>query len=82
MSSALILKAFILASLLLVMWARPAWAGYIDPNTGGMLFQMLAVAFAFISGLFFFYAGKVRMLFARLRRSFRAKLGWETPDEA
>jgi hypothetical protein len=82
MSASIILRAFILASLLLFLPARSAWAGYIDPNTGGMLFQMLAVVFVFISSLFFFFAGKVRMLFARLRRSFRAKLGWETPDEA
>jgi hypothetical protein len=82
MLSIIKLRAFVLASLLLFVLARPAWAGYIDPNTGGMLFQLLAVAFAFISGFFFFFAGKVRMLFARLRRFFRARLGRETPDEA
>jgi hypothetical protein len=82
MLASTILKALVFASLLLFVLPRPAWAGYIDPNTGGMLFQMLAVAFALISGMFFFFAGKIRMLFARLRRSFRAKLGGETPDEA
>jgi hypothetical protein len=82
MSASTILKALIFASLLLFVLPRPAWAGYIDPNTGGMLFQMLAVAFAFISGMFFFFAGRVRMFFARLRRSFRAKFGRETLDEA
>ena len=44
---------------------------YIDPNTGGMLFQVIAVLFGVISGLIFFFSGKIRMLFARLNRSVR-----------
>jgi hypothetical protein len=44
---------------------------YIDPNTGGMLFQILAVAFAALSGLVLFFSGKIRMFFARLRRRAR-----------
>jgi hypothetical protein len=44
---------------------------YIDPNTGGMLFQVLAVVFATLSGLVLFFSGKIRMFFARLRRRAR-----------
>jgi hypothetical protein len=48
---------------------------YIDPNTGGMLFQILAVAFAALSGLVLFFSGKIRMFFARLRRRAREAAG-------
>lgn len=44
---------------------------YIDPNTGGMLFQILAVVFATLSGIVLFFSGKIRMFFARLRRRAR-----------
>jgi len=44
---------------------------YIDPNTGGMLFQVLAVVFATLSGLVLFFSGKIRMFFAKLRRQAR-----------
>lgn len=44
---------------------------YIDPNTGGMLFQILAAAFAVISGMILFFSGRIRMFFARMRRRFR-----------
>jgi hypothetical protein len=52
---------------------------YIDPNTGGMLFQILAVAFAALSGLVLFFSGKIRMFFARLRR--RAREGSSDQEE-
>ncbi len=54
--------------------ARPALA-YIDPNTGGMLFQILAVFLASASALLLIFSRQVRMLFARLMRFFRARLG-------
>ena len=44
---------------------------YIDPNTGGMLFQILATAFALFSGLILIFSGKIRALIARARRSAR-----------
>ena len=44
---------------------------YIDPNTGGMLFQILAVAFAALSGLVLVFSSKIRMFFAKLRRKTR-----------
>ena len=41
---------------------------YIDPNTGGMLFQVLAVVFALFSGVFLVFSSKIRAGIAKLRR--------------
>ncbi len=41
---------------------------YIDPNTGGMLFQVLAVVFAMFSGVFLLFSSKIRAGIAKLRR--------------
>jgi uncharacterized membrane protein len=46
---------------------------YIDPNTGGMLFQILAVAFMAVSGIFLVFSGKIRAAIARLRRNMGPK---------
>jgi len=42
---------------------------YIDPNTGGMLFQVLAVAFAGISGMILLFSSRIKMFIARMRRN-------------
>lgn len=44
---------------------------YIDPNTGGMLFQILAVLFGAISGMVLIFSSRIKMFFARLRRRLR-----------
>jgi len=44
---------------------------YIDPNTGGVLFQALAAMLAVGSGLLLVFSGKIRESFARLRRRLR-----------
>lgn len=49
---------------------------YIDPNTGGMLFQMLAVILALFSGIIFFFSRQIKTFFARIRRKMRN----ETPE--
>lgn len=41
---------------------------YIDPNTGGMLFQVLAAILAVFSGTILIFSGKIRAAIARLRR--------------
>ncbi len=41
---------------------------YIDPNTGGILFQALAGLFAVISGVLFVFSRQIRERIARLRR--------------
>jgi hypothetical protein len=52
---------------------------YIDPNTGGMLFQVLAVMLAAFSGLLFFFSRQIKAGAARLRRSLRKD---EPPQDA
>ena len=46
-------------------------AGYIDPNTGGMLFQILAVMFGVISGALLLFSGRIKGLYYRVRRRFQ-----------
>ncbi len=41
---------------------------YIDPNTGGVLFQALAAVFAVVSVLVLSFAGRIRLFFAQLWR--------------
>jgi len=41
---------------------------YIDPNTGGILFQALAGLLAVLSGVLFFFSRQIRQGIARLRR--------------
>lgn len=44
---------------------------YIDPNTGGMLFQILAVLFGVISGALLLFSGKIKGVYYKLKRKFR-----------
>jgi hypothetical protein len=44
---------------------------YIDPNTGGMLFQVLAMALAAFSGILIFFSRQIKAGVARLRRGLR-----------
>jgi len=44
---------------------------YIDPNTGGVLFQALAAILAVASGVLLFFSGQIKQYFARLRRKIR-----------
>ena len=44
---------------------------YIDPNTGGMLFQVLAVILVAGSGVLLFFSRNIREGIAKLRRRMR-----------
>jgi len=44
---------------------------YIDPNTGGVIFQALLGLFAVLSGVLFFFSRNIREFFARMRRKAR-----------
>jgi hypothetical protein len=44
---------------------------YIDPNTGGMLFQVLAASLVVVSGVLLVFSGKIRSFFAQMRRKMR-----------
>ena len=46
---------------------------YIDPNTGGMLFQVLAVLFGVISGTVLIFSSRIKMGLSKLRRSLRER---------
>ncbi|MCA9968840.1 MAG: hypothetical protein KC425_01430 [Anaerolineales bacterium] len=67
--------SFVFMIALISFWgvqsAFAAPLGYIDPNTGGMLFQILAVAVTLLSGVLFFFSSRIKMGVARLRRYFR-----------
>lgn len=41
---------------------------YIDPNTGGILFQVLAGLLAAVTGVLFFFSRNIRQWVARMRR--------------
>jgi hypothetical protein len=62
---------FLNVSNVLISSLPGAPALYIDPNTGGMLFQLLAIFLAFFSGILFFFSRQIKSFFARLRRSAR-----------
>ncbi len=44
---------------------------YIDPNTGGILFQALAGVLAVLSGVLLLFSRNIRQFFSRMRRSAR-----------
>jgi len=63
------MQRFVADSALLALVAsvggsRPVMA-YVDPSTGGMLFQVLATAFALLSGIVLIFSRQIRIVFAR-----------------
>jgi hypothetical protein len=44
---------------------------YVDPNTGGIIFQALAASLAAISGVLLVFSRQIRQFFAKMRRSAR-----------
>ena len=65
LSSLIYIVGISLASLQMVI------AAYIDPNTGGMLFQILAVLFGVISGALLLFSGRVKGYYYSIRRRMR-----------
>ena len=63
--SVIVIEALALALITGIQAAYAAPRGYIDPNTGGMLFQVLAVIVTMASGLIFLFSNKIKMLFNR-----------------
>jgi hypothetical protein len=55
---------------------------YIDPNTGGMLFQALAAGFALLSGIALVFSRQIRAAFARFRRLVRESLNDDSAEPA
>ena len=54
---------------------------YIDPNTGGILFQTLAVLFGVFSGVVLLFSSKIKMGIAKLRRAMRKDTEDTEPSE-
>ena len=67
----IVIKSFLLALITTLISFRHAYAAYIDPNTGGMVFQMLAVLFGVISGLILLFSSRIKAAYYRVRRTFR-----------
>lgn len=53
---------------------------YIDPNTGGIIFQVLAASLAAITGVLLIFSRKIRETFARMRRGARKDETEETKE--
>jgi len=69
-----VVKPVLLALIVSLVGAQPALA-YIDPNTGGMLFQILAALFASLSAVLLIFSRQVRTFVARITRSLRNRRG-------
>jgi hypothetical protein len=54
---------------------------YIDPTSGGLIFQILAVFFGLISGTVLVFSSRIKMALAKLRRRFRGENGEDTGEE-
>jgi hypothetical protein len=61
-------KGTILAAIMSAVSFHIGFAAYIDPNTGGMLFQLLAVLFGVFSGLVLLFSSRLKEVFFRVRR--------------
>lgn len=73
------LLAFVCITGIHSVYAAPL--GYIDPNTGGMLAGILVAGFTFLSGFVFFFSSRIKMFFARLRRSASEEGDEESAEE-
>jgi hypothetical protein len=69
----LVLKIFSRSPRLIVF-------AYIDPNTGGMLFQLLAVLFGVFSGLILVFSSRIKNIFYRTMRFLRGARSEEDSD--
>ena len=48
---------------------------YIDPNSGGLIFQVLVVMFGVISGAVLIFSSKIKMGISKIQRMMREKVG-------
>jgi hypothetical protein len=46
---------------------------YIDPNSGGLLFQVLAILFGVFSGTVLLFSSRIKMGISRIKRSLRER---------
>ena len=74
-------QSIVLAAVSNALDVLSAPEAYIDPNTGGMLFQVLAIVFTFLSGFMLFFSARIRMTLARFSRRVRGLLGHDGQSE-
>lgn len=75
-------KCVLFLALWVLAWTPAPALAYIDPASGGMLFQALAIVFASISGAFLFFSRQIRTFVASMRRRLRGLgLGNSTPGD-
>lgn len=55
---------------------------YIDPNSGGMLFQIAVVVIGIFSGVILVFSSRIKMGIARLRRAVREKFSQDKPSDS
>lgn len=67
------IKSLLLFMILMLVSYRRAFAAYIDPNTGGMVFQLLAVLFGVISGVILLFSSRIKATYYRIRRGAQRK---------
>lgn len=63
--SVIVVETLLIALIASIQAAYAAPRGYIDPSTGGMLFQVLAVIVTMASGMIFLFSNRIKMLFNR-----------------
>jgi len=64
-----------------LLFVQPVSAAYIDPNTGGMLFQIIAAIFGVLSGIILIFSSRIKMLYFRVRRRLAGTKEYEAPVE-
>ncbi len=69
MTKGILIGTLVIAFILIP--TQVAHAAYIDPNTGGMLFQLLATVFALLSGFILIFSSRIKIIFARFARFVR-----------
>jgi hypothetical protein len=62
-----VIKSVVLALVVCGLGAKHAFA-YIDPNAGGLMFQLLSVIFVVFSVILLTISAKIKMIFARVKR--------------
>lgn len=74
-----ILMSFLITFIICV--PQTVHAAYIDPNTGGLLFQVLAVLFGILSTLILIFSSRIKRMFYRARRFIRRSNSGAEPVE-
>ena len=55
---------------------------YIDPNSGGLLFQVLIVIFGVFSGAVLLFSSRIKMGIAKMRRAIRERFGEDSSQDS